>query len=646
VPPVVIEAVRARWAKLPPLALPFTAVCAAAVTAVAVPTDVVTFPLVVVWLVGWLSLPLAGAVLLDTEPRDRTGTVLALAGFCPAVAGLAVGERGITAVVAASYAGAPAVALLGVFLPLVFPTPVRGRPAWLVGALAGTLAAAASTAALVARFSGGPAPRPWVVGGLATALVGAAAVVLSARDWRRLLPPDRDRRGWLLLGAVLWWSVVAAAVGVAPQAARWPGVTYVLAGLTCLAAAGVVVLRRAAESIPLDRAVARAVATALGLAGVTLTYLVAVAALARVGLPDSRVAAAVLAALVAVLLLPLWVVARDRLATRAFGIGHRPEVVLAELGRRLAQPLDQQDLLDSLAEAVAAAVRSPEVTIRLAGEDDEPAADDGTAVVPLPWAGERVGSLRVRPRRPGERFRGRDLRVIAQLAAPVAAVAASAALGRRLERSELARLEAARRERESIRCDLHDDLGPLLAGIGMQLAAASALLPDDHPAAVPVRGRLDAASAVVEQSRAAVRRLVDALAPATQHGLPAAVEAVVADWADAASGRPVFRAEVDPAAELPSAGTATVLRILGEALTNVVRHADAGSCLVRLARQGSDVVLDVIDDGVGAGAATGLGVGTVSMRQRAEELGGRLTITAAEPRGTHLRAVVPAGATA
>jgi signal transduction histidine kinase len=638
VPPVVVDAVRQRrWASPPPLALPVTVLSVSAVVVVASPVDRIAFPLLVAWLVGWLSLPLAGAVLLDNARRDGAGTVLSVAGLVPAVAMVVVGEQGLGAAVVASYLGAPAVALLGVLLPLGFPGRVRSPLEVRTAALAGGVALAAIASGLVARLAGDPVPRPWAAGGLATAAAAAAALALSLRTWRRLVPPDRDRRGWLLLGLAVWWAAVIGVVVLVDPAENAAAV-YVLAGLTCALAAGVGWLRLAAEPVPLDLALARAGVAALAVAGVTATYLLAVALLARVGLPDSRIAAAVVASLTAVGLLPLWVVARNRLTARALGTGHSSSAaVLADLGRRLAQPLDQRDLLDSLAEGVAAAVRSPQVTIGLAGE---PVAvhDEQSTVVPLDWAGEHVGRLVVRPRRAGERFRSRDLRLLAQLAPTVAAVAASAALGSRLEESEAARSLAARREREGVRRDLHDDLGPLLAGIGMQLAAASALLPEGSAEA---RRRIDAASGGVEQSRTAVRRLVDALAPAAQQGLPAAVQAVVEDWADAAGGRPVFRAEVDPTADLPPAGAAAVLRILGEALTNVVRHADARTCTVRLARSGDEVVLDVVDDGVGADGAEGSGVGTVSMRQRAEEIGGRLSIVPAEPRGTCVRAVVP-----
>jgi two-component system, NarL family, sensor kinase len=637
---MVIEAVRERWGAAPPLVLPVVTISVSALVVVAVPVDRIAFPLLVAWMVGWLTLPVAGAVLLDIAPGDRAGTVLSLAGLSPALATLAVGQQGIDAAVAASYRSAPALALLGVLLPLAFPTPVPGRAARGVAALAIGLAAAATAAGAVARLIGQPTPRPWLAGGLATAALAVPALLLSARHWRRLLPPDRDRRGWLLLGTLLWWGAVeAAAVVLTDRVAAGPAAVYVLAGLTCALAAGIVLLRLTAEPVPLDLALARAGAAALAVGGVTLTYLVAVALLAHVGLPDSRVAAAVLAALVAVALLPVWAAARNRLAARALGTGHgSPAAVLADLGRRLAQPLDQQDLLDSLAEGVAAAVRSPQVTIVLSG--DQVAEGPGVTVVPLDWAGDRVGQLVVRPRRAGERFRSRDVRLLAQLAPPVAAVAASAALGRRLEESEAARAAAARREREGVRRDLHDDLGPLLAGIGMHLASAAAALPEDGVAAA-ARRRIEAAAEGVEASRAAVRRLVDALAPAGARGLAPAVKAVVAGWAEAAHGRPTFVAEVEPDVDLPPAGTATLLRILGEAVTNVVRHADADCCRVRLTRQGRDVVLDVLDDGVGGAGIDGIGVGTVSMRQRAEELGGRLTITGLTPRGTHVQAVVP-----
>jgi signal transduction histidine kinase len=86
-----------------------------------------------------------------------------------------------------------------------------------------------------------------------------------------------------------------------------------------------------------------------------------------------------------------------------------------------------------------------------------------------------------------------------------------------------------------------------------------------------------------------------------------------------------------------------VYRIVQEALTNVIRHADANTCLVRLSLDESAGLfcLEVQDDGKGLLMKRRAGVGLNSMRERAEELGGTFTITSIPTGGTHLTAQLP-----
>ena len=84
-------------------------------------------------------------------------------------------------------------------------------------------------------------------------------------------------------------------------------------------------------------------------------------------------------------------------------------------------------------------------------------------------------------------------------------------------------------------------------------------------------------------------------------------------------------------------------RLVSEALTHVVRHARAAHCTVRIARDParSCLVVEVLDDGVGIAPGTSAGVGLVSLRERAAELGGRCEVTAGDPTGTKVHAELP-----
>jgi signal transduction histidine kinase len=82
-------------------------------------------------------------------------------------------------------------------------------------------------------------------------------------------------------------------------------------------------------------------------------------------------------------------------------------------------------------------------------------------------------------------------------------------------------------------------------------------------------------------------------------------------------------------------------RIASEALTNVTKHANAASCTIRLTADGEALVVEVADDGSGIAAGTPSGVGLVSLRERAAELGGKCEIECPESGGTVVRARLP-----
>src|SRR5262249_3187579 len=87
-----------------------------------------------------------------------------------------------------------------------------------------------------------------------------------------------------------------------------------------------------------------------------------------------------------------------------------------------------------------------------------------------------------------------------------------------------------------------------------------------------------------------------------------------------------------------------VYRIAQEALRNAVRHSQATTTIVRLEARANEIVLHVIDDGLGfdPALANGLdGLGLVSMRERARQVGGDVTVTAKPGQGTRVQARIP-----
>jgi signal transduction histidine kinase len=100
--------------------------------------------------------------------------------------------------------------------------------------------------------------------------------------------------------------------------------------------------------------------------------------------------------------------------------------------------------------------------------------------------------------------------------------------------------------------------------------------------------------------------------------------------------------DADPLPALPAAVEVAAFRIGSEALTNVARHARATRCDIRLGVRDGSLVLEICDDGSG-GAAPGKGTGLASIRDRATELGGIVTIDSHE-KGTTLQVRLPLAA--
>jgi signal transduction histidine kinase len=95
--------------------------------------------------------------------------------------------------------------------------------------------------------------------------------------------------------------------------------------------------------------------------------------------------------------------------------------------------------------------------------------------------------------------------------------------------------------------------------------------------------------------------------------------------------------------DLPPAFQLSIYRIVQEALTNTLRHADARHARVTLGFRNDELTVDVVDDGV-AGAANGDGRGLAGMRERAAMFGGTVEAGPAAPRGFRVSARLPLGA--
>ena len=299
--------------------------------------------------------------------------------------------------------------------------------------------------------------------------------------------------------------------------------------------------------------------------------------------------------------------------------GEREPAVLSE-ALAGASESDPIAILTATANAISYALKLPHVTLTvdrpvampLVAEAGEPRPDELT--LPIVGGSERNGYLGLALRRGQRRFTRADRRALAAVAVQAGATAAMVRLAFDLQRSRHALVTAREEERQRIRRDLHDGLGPTLAGVAHRLERLRTNVvhqPD-------LSEGLASSERDVRRAFDDVRRLVRGLRPPVldQLGLVGAIEATAENL-----GLGVTIAAAAPS-KLPAAVEVAAYRIVSEALSNVARHAAVDRAQVTLAAVQGDLLVEVVDSGVGLPQDFRSGVGVQSMRERAAELGG------------------------
>jgi signal transduction histidine kinase len=196
-------------------------------------------------------------------------------------------------------------------------------------------------------------------------------------------------------------------------------------------------------------------------------------------------------------------------------------------------------------------------------------------------------------------------------------------------------LEAQEQERRRVALELHDELGQLLTAIKINLQLGERYKEKAPPDLYTENLR------IVEEALQQVRRLATGLRPSMLDdlGLAPALKWVAEQCASRSGFEVTFhheRAQVRLAAEIETA----CFRIVQEALTNISRHAQAKRVCITLRRHGTDLVLEVKDDGLGFDLAAmqqraiaGDSLGVLGMHERAALLGGQLDIDSAAGEG-------------
>jgi two-component system, NarL family, sensor kinase len=630
-------------------------------------------PLVLLLFPQALTFGCIGAVVLARRPGHPMGPLLCLIGLTDVLAQLPFGYARYTivhspgslplgdlALWANTWAFAPATSVLGLVLPLVFPDGKLLSPRWrpaLYAALAFVPLAIAGYAFIPQTMGPlfGNRPSPFAIYGynrlfeafqvLAVACglaVALAAVVSMTLRWRQADEVRRQQLKWFL--AVLPVTVVAITVTLVFPGPVSLGIGLV-AGILQPAAVGVAVLRYRLYEI--DVLLNRAVRYFLLSVGVAAVYLgVILVAQAVLGVHQQSLAVQVVATVVAAaVLFPL----RDRVQRRVdrlfYGDRGAPYEALARLGRRVEEATDTETALQSVVRTIADSLRLPYAALELRlGDGWSPAAaygslPPGVVEFPLTSQHETVGRLLVGPRRPGEQLSPDDERLLADLARQAGPATHAVALRRALDASRMAQVSAREEERRRIRRDLHDGLGPTLAGLTLGLDTARTRCVDQPD----LESLLDRLKKEMQQTVTDVRRIVYGLRPPAldQFGLAGSLREEVGRLRSADPAVVVtLDTPGDGLDDLPAAVEVACYRIVTEALTNVVRHARAKHCSVRLGlAHGLEV--GIRDDGVGLPEGWRAGVGITSMRERVTELGGELIIATLVPHGTAITARLP-----
>jgi signal transduction histidine kinase len=482
-----------------------------------------------------------------------------------------------------------------------------------------------------------PLAAPGALAGAAEALaafallLGAIAIGLAVatlvQSYRRGGPLTRQQT--LLFGLAFLPPLAALAMSFSDAAEPW---LFGLCTIPLPVAIGVAVLQRRLYDIQL--AVNRSLTYGALWLGIAALYAVTVGGIGAMLQQRGATWLPWLAAgVVAVSFAPL----RDALQAAAnrltYGQWSQPTEVLATTARRLGDASDIPALLAELVDDVGAALELPYVAIaapdgRILAErgrrpehvDELAMTSYGVPVGVLTWA-----------RRP---LRDSDRALLVDLSRQLGTVVHAAGLLDTIRSAREGLVLAREEERRRLRRDLHDGLGPALAGLTLQVDTVR------NQVGGQADDQLLALRSGIQSTVLDVRRIVEGLRPASLDdlGLAEAVRQL------AATTDLSVELEADQLPGLPAATEVAAYRIVQEALANAARHSGGRRACVRLRRSGPDLVVEVADDGSGVVRPRQDGVGLGSMRSRAEEIGGAFELSATPGTGTTVTARLPVDA--
>ncbi len=556
---------------------------------------------------------------------------------------------------------APPIWAITTVLPMIYPDgrlPSR-RWWWAVALTAvGTVVYCVGLAFEDADFVGrhtvtNPLARPALAAPLLTIgeylLLGATILAVAGLMARWLRATGvRRRRITLLLGAFAFGAVQAVVRDSLPG--QLPPVVdrglEVLAFVLVPLAIAIAVTRD--RLYDLDLAVRRAIVGVAAAGSLFACYLGGFAVLSAV-LPGAVVPGSVLGVGIAgALLYPVALVLIRRVRSLVWGRQVDVVELAVGLGNRMRDQLDSSEVPQAVCEQIVRSLR-----LRMARLDLDTDAgprrlaqvgsmDRSTGATPSTFAlwyrGVRVGQLMVLPSDGHPYLDETMAQALASLADQVAPVVAALRLDEELLRSREQVVTAREEERSRLSRELHDNVGPTLAGTRLQIESVRGVLPADFTGTA----LMDRAIQGIDEALRTLRRVVHGLRPPELDAL--GLCGALRELAVFLSG-PSLKVETalsPDLAPLSKSVEVAAYRIVAEALTNVVRHAQATRAEITVHRDENTLVVQVADDGIGVPPDPGKnGMGLRFMAQRAKEIAGEFSYHSDET-GTAVRAVLPA----
>jgi signal transduction histidine kinase len=483
------------------------------------------------------------------------------------------------------------------------------------------------------------------------------ALGIQAYRYRRLYTPlERQQTKWVVYGLGLWIASLVLlgslddyvhnqpATAPAPWWSPLQDVSWSLSLNIVPIAFTLAIMRSRLWDIDIliNRTLVYASLTAL----IVAMYVVIVGGLSTLFQTQTNtLSGLVAAAIIAMLFQPLREHLQRRVNRLLYGERDDPAAVLARLAHHPETADTPTAVLPNLVHTIAHTLKIPHVAIWLpvGVEQMEPVAVWGAApehvqAIPLIYHKEAIGQLVVAPRGPQERFSQHEQELLATIAALTATTVRAVQLSDELRRSRQRIVTAREDERRRLRRDLHDGLGPQLASQMLGLEAVAQLMPINPEKAQSLLNslKMQAQDAILD-----VRRLVYDLRPPALDdlGLIGALRQSASRYET-----DLLRFSFDipqTLPELPAAVETAVYRIAQEAMTNVVRHAEATRCTVRLCCTDAHVLVEVRDNGCGLPQNHQSGVGLQAMKERTTELNGQYVLASLPDGGTLVQARLP-----